>query len=281
MDTLVALVLGMTIGLGAFIGLAGLRGVVVVPPAARRVLRDRGTARQCTLAVVAAVAALALTGWLVAAVTAGVAAVVLPRAFGGARRHQREIARVEAVASWAEQLRDTMAAANGLEHAIAASGLVPPPSLAPQIIGLARRVGYEPLPEALRAFADDVDHPTCDFVVAGLLAGARGQARELGPLLGQLAECARAEAQLRARVWAGRARTRTSVRVIAACVGLFAVGLMAFDRSYLAPYDSAGGQVVLAAIVLLFGGSLVAMDRMGRLAMPARFLSRQRAEVVS
>ena len=56
---------------------------------------------------------------------------------------------------------------------------------------LAGRLEFEPLPDALRRFADDVDHPTCDFVVAGLITAAEKEARDLTPLLAQLAACAR------------------------------------------------------------------------------------------
>jgi tight adherence protein B len=280
MTALVSLVLGLGLGLGVALLVAGATGRDVLGHPAGR----RGPAptllpslRTVSIAATAAVALFVLTGWLVAAASAAAAAVVLPNVLGGAVRHRWEVARVEAIAAWAEQLRDTMAAANGLEHAIAASGTVAPPAIASEVRRLASRVPYEPLTSALRTFADDVDHPTCDFVVAGLVVAAEREARELSPLLGQLAACARSEAQMRSRVWAGRARTRTSVRVIAASVVLFALGLLVLDRTYLEPYDSAGGQIVLAAVIGLFAASLAAMDRMGRIAMPQRFLARRPA----
>jgi O-antigen/teichoic acid export membrane protein len=80
---------------------------------------------------------------------------------------------------------------------------------------------------------------------------------------------------MRTRVWIDRAKTRTSVKVIAGCVVAFAVGLLAFSRPYLEPYDSASGQLVLLLIAALFVGSLVGMDRMGHIAMPERFVSRR------
>src|SRR5205823_5585299 len=131
------------------------------------------------------------------------------------------------------------------------------------------------LPVALRRFADDVNHPTCDFVVAALVIAAEKDARELGPLLGQLAVCARDEAKMRTRIWIDRAKTRTSVKVIAGCVLVFAAGLLAFSRRYLEPYESIAGQLVLLAIGVLFVGSIAGMERMGRIAMPERFVSRR------
>jgi hypothetical protein len=55
---------------------------------------------------------------------------------------------------------------------------------------------------------------------------------------------------------------------------------LAFNRPYLAPYDSAGGQLMLGAIIAMFIGSFVAMERLGRIAMPARFVGRRSAEEV-
>lgn len=84
---------------------------------------------------------------------------------------------------------------------------------------------------------------------------------------------------MRGRVWVGRARTRTSVRVIVGCVVLFAVGLTVFDRTYLEPYDGAGGQIVLLLLGALVAVSFAAMDRMGRIVVPERFVSRRSVDV--
>jgi hypothetical protein len=54
--------------------------------------------------------------------------------------------------------------------------------------------------------------------------------------------------------------------------------LVVFNRSYLQPFASAGGQVVLGAIFAGFGAGLVWLDRMSRYRAPDRFLAR-RAEV--
>lgn len=283
MTALLALALGAGLGVGVLLVVAGASGRQALPDV--RVSAGprpggwpgRGIVRLGVTFGVAIVAYF-LTGWAAAGVLAGAAAWAAPSAFGGRRRHQAELAKVEAIASWAEMLRDTMAAASGLEQAIAASAPVAPLAISPAVSRLAARLDHVRLPVALRAFADDVDHPTADFVVAGLVTAADGRARELGPLLTQLAECARAEAQLRSRMWAGRARTRTSVRVISGSVALFALGLAVFDRAYLRPYGSATGQLALLAIGAVFAGAVVAMDRMGRIKLSDRFVGR-RAEL--
>jgi tight adherence protein B len=279
-SALVALVLGAGAGLGVFLVVAALRGRAVLPSSSSRSGIDTTRLlRTVATAVGAAVLLYVVTGWLVGALAAAAAAVAAPHLVGGTRRHRDEVARVEAIAAWTEQLRDTIAAANGLEHAIAASGAVAPAPIAPEIGRLVARLDYESLTVALRELADELNHPTADFVAAGLVVASEKEARDLAPLLGQLAECARSEAQMRARVWAGRARTRTSVRVITASVALFAGGLLLFDRPYLEPYGSVGGQLVLLVIVGIFAASFVAMDRMGRIELPDRFLGRRAPEV--
>ena len=209
---LLALVLGAGVGLGLLLVAAGVAGRRALPEATPGGWAARGGRQpghlvmRVGVAIGLAVCVYGVTGWPAASLLVAAAASVAPRALGGRQRHQAELAKVEAIASWAEMLRYTMAAASGLEQAMVASVAVAPAPIAPAVGRLAARLEHVRVPGALRAFADDVDHPIADFVVAGLIAAAEGRARELGPLLTQLAECARAEAQLRARIWAGRAR---------------------------------------------------------------------------
>ena len=275
MNVLIALALGAGIGVGAVVMACGVAGRRIFVGGAARGARP---GRRLALWAGAAAAGLAVygaTAWIAGGLLAAVAVASGPGILSGRREHQREIALVEAVASWTEMLRDTIAAAAGLEQAITASASVAPAPLALPLARLATRLEVEPLAAALRRFADEVDHPSCDFVVAALVISAEKQARDLGPLLTQLSTCARDDARMRTRIWVDRAKTRTSVRVIAACVVVFAAGLFVFSRRYLEPYDSVGGQVALLLIGALFAVSFVGMDRMARIAVPERFLSRR------
>jgi tight adherence protein B len=276
---LITFALGAGIGIGVFLTALGVVGRPVFRPVDRRrptPLSPRALAL-VTGALGAGLAMYALTGWLAGALLVVTGTIAAPRFWAGRADHQREVARVEAIAAWAEMLRDTIAGAAALEQAIAATGPLAPAPIAEPVARLAMRLDIESLPVALRRFADDVDHPTCDFVVAALVIAAEKEARDLGPLLGQLATCARDEAKMRTRIWIDRAKTRTSVKVIAGCVLLFAAGLLVFSRSYLEPYDTAVGQVVLLVIGAIFAASLVAMDRMARIELPERFVARRPA----
>ncbi|HEY2957946.1 MAG TPA: hypothetical protein VGM21_07015 [Actinomycetota bacterium] len=94
----------------------------------------------------------------------------------------------------------------------------------------------------------------------------------VGELLGALARAARDDATMRLRVEAGRARTRTSARVVVGVTLAMAVGLVVLNRGYLAPYDSAFGQLILAGVGGLFGTAFWWLARMARVEAPQRLL---------
>jgi tight adherence protein B len=232
-------------------------------------------AAQCALAVFAGMVVLALTRWPVAATSAAAAGAWLPSASARRGGRRDELAIVDGIATWTEQLRDTISAANGLEHAITATAPLAPTALAPAVSRLAAQVEFQQLDSGLRGFAAEVDHPLADFVVAALVTAGRHQAREIAALLGHLASCARDEAAMRRRIWVGRARSRTAVRIIIGVIAIFMISLVMLDDAYLAPYGTPTGQLVLAAVIALFVGSVIAMDRMGRISVPERFVTRR------
>jgi hypothetical protein len=279
--TALAALWGAGVGLGLVAIIAGLRGAP--PPRLPRALRpgpggtigrlDRGMLR-LGLAVGAGVLVGAITRWPVGALLAAGAGAVLPGLAGGQAAQQAAIARAEAVAAWAEMLRDTLAGAAGLEQAIVATAPVAPAPIRPQVLGLAARLerhGVRLVP-ALHAFADDLADPTADLVVAALVLASQRQARRVGELLGALARAARDDATMRLRVEAGRARTRTSVRVVVSVTVAMAAGLVVLNRGYLAPYDTAFGQLVLAGVGGLFGAAFWWLARMARVETPQRLL---------
>lgn len=268
-----ALAAGSSIGLGVFVVVAAWRG--------RLSLRQPGgrapfaAARHALLGVAVAAATWSTTGWVLVSLTTGVVAGLAASTIRqhGRRRDDRGL--VDAVAVWTEQLRDMLAGSNGLEQAIAATAPHAPTILRQHVERLCASISYSPLDQALTRFARDVDHPTADFVVAALSTAATRQVRELGPLLGHLAECAHAESRMHTRIWVGRSRTRSAVKIIGSVVALFVVGLAVLNPDYLAPYRTAEGQVVLSSIVLVFFSALTLMQRFSRVVAPERFVGRR------
>jgi tight adherence protein B len=180
---------------------------------------------------------------------------------------------VEAIASWTESLRDTISAAAGLEQAIIATENHCPRAISEPIQRLVATLRYGTLEDALRRFADDVAHPSCDFVVAALITASTHHSRDLAQLLTHLAECSRSECELYLRIWVSRARTRTSVRIISGTIACFALGLFLFNMNYLRPFFSFEGSLVIFVIAMCFSCSLFWMSQIARVEVPGRLLS--------
>lgn len=274
--TALVVLLGGLFGLGAVTAVAAWRGVDVAALRPRKpVLSDERVDRLGLRLGVAAglgVLAAALTRWPVAALAAAAGGFVLPGVVGRKADRRSSIERVEAIAGWAEMLRDTMAGAGGLEQSIVASAGVAPPAIRREVLTLAARLQRERLAPALRDFAETLDDPTGDLVVAALLLAADKSPKRLGQLLGTLAESARAEVTMRLRIDAGRARTRTSVRVVTFTTVGFTLLLLALNRSYLQPYESALGQLVLAVVGGCFATAFWWLARASRVDAEERFL---------
>jgi Flp pilus assembly protein TadB len=276
---LLAVTAGAVAGFGLFLFVVALRGLPPAPPGApparlRRLAGELASTRG-VVAVVAGLLTLVATGWLVAG--AGVMLLVLSwRGLSGAASERRALARLDALATWTESLRDTIAGAVGLEQAIPASLRVAAPSIAEPLRRLVDRLHTrEPMPDALRRFADELDDPGADLIIAALMINSRLRGPGLRDLLGALSRSVREELDVRRRVTADRRSTRRSAQiVVGVSVGL-ALGLAVFDHSYVAAYDSLTGQFVLAIVAALYGAGIVWMRSLARFKAPQRLLAGQ------
>lgn len=242
-------------------------------------LHDRVLWRRAGIAAGAAVVAGLFTGWPVAAVLAGAGSWFLPALVGRDTTTKTQIARIEAIATWAEMMRDTLSAAAGLEQAVLATAKAAPAPIREEVAAMADAIGRGArLEDALKVFAQELSDPTADLIVAALILSSRQQARHLAEVLGELATATRAQAGLRMRTAADRARTRTSVRLIVGTVLTIAVGLILFNRTYLSPYDTPAGQLVLVLVAAMFGFSMIWLAKIAKGKAPARFFTRLDAE---
>lgn len=276
MSTLVFAALAAGVALGLLLVLAGLTGRRLFDAPSSYVQRVRSSSLlpKVTVAAVAALLAMAATGWLVGGILAAVAVLVLPGILGGKAARQQAIDRTEAIASWTEMIRDSIVAASGLEEAIIATANVAPAPIAPEVRTLVRRLEHQPLPDALVAFGNDLNHPSGDLVVAALVIAARMEASDLSSLLSRLADATRGEARMRIRVEVGRTRVRTATKVIVGVVVAAVVFLALVNRDYLAVYDSPVGQLVLAVVGAIFATGGWLLTRMARIDLPERFTAR-------
>jgi Flp pilus assembly protein TadB len=281
MTVLAAVAVGVLAGLGTLLVVAGVRGNPVLPrPSARPRSGAVGSGRDLAWLVAAGVAALlvlAVTGWLVVAAAAGVGVWSSRGLVEGRRRDVSAVARTEAIAVWTEQIRDNMAAAAGLEQALLASAAHAPGAIAPEIGRFCSRLERMPLLDALDELGRDLDHPCADMVVVALANAVRLEARELGPLLSRLAVFIRADVRMRLRIEVGRARIRTSARIVIATTVATGVFLYVFSPNLLAAYDSFAGQAWLVVVLATFAAGMRLLASMATVTYPARFRARRGA----
>jgi len=214
-------------------------------------------------AVGAGLLAFLVTRWAMAIPIVALAFLGLPGL--GGRPAAAVIERLEAIGSWTEMLRDTLAGASGLMQALVATAAIAPRPIREEVGALATRLANGvPLAVTLRIFAEELADPAADVVVATLLMAATERAQRLGDLLGALADSTREEVAMRQGVEASRSSARSAVRTVTGFSFGFLALMAVFARPYLAPYHSADGQLVLAVVGTLFGLGLWMMAVMVR-----------------
>jgi len=276
-DALLALLVGAVTGGGLLLLVVALRGTPVRPPRRRRRGSPSGPARddrlvKLGLALLVGLVTFVATRWVVATV----AAIVMTYFFGPSLRRRGgtgDIARIEALASWCESLRDTIAGAVGLEQAIPASLTAAGPAIQAPLGSLVDRLRTrQPLPDALHRFADDLDDPSADVVVAALILNSRLRGPGLRDLLGALAVSAREDLDMRRRVEAARRSTKRSVRIVVAVSLGTSLGIIVFNRDFVAEYDTLFGQGMLALVLAIYASGFLWLRRLATFSSTGRFL---------
>lgn len=275
--TLLALLCGAVVGGAVLLLIVAIRGTEprdATPSLFRRGNADgRKNLVRLGAGVGVGLVVLVVTRWLVLAVALGLLAALADRFFGGTGEERRAIDRLDALATWTEALRDTIAGAVGLEQAIPATAVNAAPAIKPGLNLLVDRLRIrEPLPTALMRFADDLDDPSADLIVAALVLNARLRGPGLREVLSALADSAREELDVRRKVAAERRSTRRSVQVVVAVTLLMAAGLILFNPVYMAPYTSFVGQFVLFIVIALYALGLLWLRRLAKIEVPDRFL---------
>jgi hypothetical protein len=259
--------------------LAGVLAVLVVVAGDDATPRPRSTAppgRPVRLvgAGGTALVVLAASGWLVAAVIVGVGCWA---AIGSWQRRDgggvSDLQRIDALASWIENLRDVLTAGDQPVGAINATVATCPAAIRPQVRRLAAGLGRQDPALVFRRFADDIDDPLGDLIAAGLLIAVQRGARTAA-VLSSLAEQARRQSDRRRLVEAERAPIQREVTVLTVIMGSLVAGLLVFGRAeYLEPYDTAGGQLFLGIVLATYAMLLLRVQRLARFPRPHRFLT--------
>jgi tight adherence protein B len=205
------------------------------------------------------------TGWPAAGLWIALLGFFAPSMVGVNRRRSLEVQRIEAVATWAEMLRDQAAAGADLMQAVQVSAAHAPPVLAQPVARLAIRLRRQPPEEAFADFSREVADPTADLVAAALTIAFTGQARRVSEVLSALAVSAREQASMRLRVERDRARVRTVARATGAVAIGWTVIVYFISGNFFATYSSVTGQLVLLVVGGLFAVGIAGLARLDRL----------------
>ncbi|HEX8629512.1 MAG TPA: type II secretion system F family protein, partial [Catenuloplanes sp.] len=224
-------------------------------------------------AVVAGAAAWLLTGLPVVGLLVGVAVPGAPWLFTVGRAEQRAIARIEAVGEWTRRLKDVSTTGQGLQQSIISTVATAPEEIGEEVRTLAARLraGWNGR-IALLAFADELGDPVADQVVAALILHLSDRGERMGEVLGAIAHGAAAEVATRREVEAKRTQPRFAVRFLTGMT-LLILGYGLANPTYMRPYGTPLGQVVMAVLGTMFVALLVWVRAMSLPPRPARFLA--------
>jgi Flp pilus assembly protein TadB len=225
-------------------------------------------------------------GWLVTGIPLAVLAVpvlvfVIPWFLQSTSAHDGPIVRLEALAEWTQRLSDRLVAGGGLEQVIVTSGGTAPEALRTEITDLANRMQSRwRLEDALRAFGDELGDATADKVLAALVLRANDHGPGLAQALADLAESVREEVRQRRAIEADRAKHRATVRWLTMII-LAVVVAGSFDSSYIRPYRSLIGEIVLGFVALAMVGVVAWMQAMASQRPVPRFLEPDRSSTIT
>jgi tight adherence protein B len=193
--------------------------------------------------------------------------------FAGLRaQRRRALARSEAIAVWAEMLRDLLVTNAGLHEAIGKSARVAPAAIRDEVRALYVRAQRGDLSAALSRFADDMHDAIADTVVTALQIADQRAVSDLGQMLAAVATSTRETVAMQLRINAARARTYRTAQLIAVIVAFFVGLLVLSNRSYMEPFGTVTGQLVLAGVCGIVAASVWAMIVLSRPARSERLL---------
>ena len=202
-----------------------------------------------------------LSGWAVAIVVAPILAIglpyllVLPKA--------RDVELLEDLDRWVRALAASMTTGRSVTDAIRISRRTAPGRLLPEVGRLVDRLNNRwDTADALRGFADALDSPDADGVVAALILAARRGANGASLTLSALADSIQDQLKGRRLIETERAKPYVVVRQVT-IISLVTLGAVMFvlSPSFFAGYGTPLGQLILSVLVVLYLGSLILLRR--------------------
>lgn len=212
------------------------------------------------------------TGYFVALPALPAIALLLPHLLPRSSE-KALIERLNALEEWTRSLSAVLGAQAGLEGAIIASRTSVGDPIKREVSRLAARLqAGVPTKVALESFADDLDDPTGDVLAGSLLLGSFRRGPGLAKVLDGAAEMISDDVAARREVEADRAKPRANARIITVIAVVVLLLLFVANPTYVEPYQTLFGQVILSTLIAMFLASLWWMNIASRTPKARRIL---------
>lgn len=273
---LIWVLIGAAAGAGIWLIVSGVQRQPPTPPHAKEPFGDRwarltrrprgraGAIRDIRWigTVVIAIVITAATGLVAALLIVPLATLVVPSML--ANPAKRDLEHLDALETWVRSLGSLLQGGsdNTLEGVLRTSSQTAPQSLRPELTNLiARLEARMPADQALERFANDLADPVGDTIVAALILAVRRRGMGLSDVLDGLAEAVSDEVRARRRIESERSSARASAKYVTILAAGMAAGLAVFNPSFLQPYTTGLGEVLLVVIVAAYLGALWLLRR--------------------
>jgi len=174
----------------------------------------------------------------------------------------RDIQLLEALDRWVRSLAATLATGKSITDAIRITRRTAPPLLADEINLLVTRLNNRwETRDALMRFADAIDSPDADGVVAALILASSRGANGASVTLQALADSIQAQLKGRRVIEVERSKPYVVVRQVTVISLSTLVLVFLLSPDFFAPYRTPIGQTLLSALLIIYLASLLLMRR--------------------
>jgi tight adherence protein B len=233
--------------------------------ATRRPPSSRGRQRDLILllsVIIGCVIAM-LTGWLILIAVLPLLALGLPYLL--ILPKPRDVELLEALDRWVRSLAATLATGKSITDAIRISRRTAPPLLADEINLLVTRLNNRwETRDALMRFADAIDSPDADGVVAALILASSRGGNGASVTLQALADSIQAQLKGRRAIEVERSKPYVVVRQVTVISLSTLVLVFLLSPDFFAPYRTPLGQTLLSLLLIIYMASLLLMRRKAR-----------------
>lgn len=202
----------------------------------------------------------ALTGWVITLPLVPILVFGLPYLLVMPKPGDVDL--LEALDRWVRSLAATLTTGKSVTDAIRLSRRTAPELLAEEIGALVSRLNNRwDTRDALMRFADALDSPDVDAVVAALILAANRGSNGASVTLNALADSLQSQLKGRRLIETERSKPYVVVRQVTVITVVTLAAAFLFGRSFFSFYGTPLGQLVLSTLIALYFGSLLLLRR--------------------